>query len=190
VYLGYHPGMSRANAPRRLEARAKPPHALLLALAGALTCACASKIPDVAPLCGTWADGAGVTERWWVDGKGLRGEGQTADEAGEVHTTEVLELVHSRDGHIYVARPGGAAPTEFAPIDPALARFPLTAPATSDVWVWANYEHDFPQEIHYAVIDNHLHAKIVGPGDAGESSGQSMGWTLERTAACGEESRG
>jgi hypothetical protein len=57
VYLGYHPGMS--------------PGAPLLVLACVLTCACASKIPDVAPLCGTWADGTDMVERWWVDGDGL-----------------------------------------------------------------------------------------------------------------------
>jgi hypothetical protein len=169
VYLGYHPDMRRS-----------------LLLACALPCACASKIPDVASLCGTWSDGAGVTERWWVDGEGLRGEGQTTSEAGEVQTTEILELVASRPGHIYVARPGGAEPTEFTPLDPTDARFSVNAPANADVWVWANYEHDFPQEIHYALIDDHLHAKIVGPGETGE---ESMGWTLERTAACGEQTR-
>jgi hypothetical protein len=130
-----------------------------------------------------------MTERWWVDGDRLRGEGQTTDESGTVQSTEILELVESKRGHIYVARPGGGPATEFAPIDPTQARFATSAPATAKLWVWANYEHDFPQEIHYAVIDDRLHAKIAGPGDAGESSGRSMGWTLERTAACGEETR-
>jgi hypothetical protein len=169
VYLGYHPDMRR-----------------FLLLACALSCACASKIPDVASLCGTWSDGAGVTERWWIDAEGLRGEGQTTDEAGAVQSTEILELASSRLGHTYVARPNGAAPTEFAPLDPTDARFAVTAPAGADVWVWANYEHDFPQEIHYARVGDQLHAEIVGPGD-GEN--HSMGWTLERTAACGQEPR-
>jgi hypothetical protein len=173
VYLGYHPGMRRR----------------FLLLACALSCACASKIPDVASLCGTWSDGAGVTERWWVEGDNLRGEGLTKNEAGEVEATEILELVDSRPGHIYVARPNGAAPTEFAPLDPTDARFPVDAPANAEVWVWANYEHDFPQEIHYTRIGDQLRAKIVGPGDTGEDSGRAMGWTLERTAACGQESR-
>lgn len=157
-----------------------------LLLACALPCACASKIPNVASLCGTWSDGTGTTERWWVDGDGMRGEGQTTDEAGAVQPPETLELVNSRPGHIYVARPSGAEPTEFAPIDPAQARYSLIPFPAADIWVWANYEHDFPQEIHYALVGDHLHAKIVGPGDT-ENSGRSMGWTLERTAACGEE---
>jgi hypothetical protein len=177
VYLGYHPGMSLANQT-------------LLALACVLPCACASKIPDVAPLCGTWSDG-GVTERWWVEGDGLRGEGQTIDADGVVQSTELFELVASRRGHVYVARPGGGAATEFAPIDPAEARFERTAPATAEVWAWANYEHDFPQEIHYWLVDGRLHTEIIGPGDdSGQSLGRAMGWTLERTAACNEEPRG
>lgn len=178
MYLGYHLGMSRTS------------HSLL-ALACVLACACAgacaSKIPDVAPLCGTWSD-ASVTERWWVEGDGLRGEGQTLDESGAVQSTEQFELVASKRGHVYVARPSGQAPTEFAPIDPADARFANNAPATAEVWVWANYEHDFPQEIHYMLIDGRLHTEIIGPGDdTGQSLGRAMGWTLERTAACNEK---
>ncbi len=154
----------------------------MLALACVLPCACASKLPNPEPLCGTWSDGAGMTERWWIDGDGLRGEGEVEGQ------TEALELLASRRGHIYVARPGGAPPTEFAPIDPARARFGVDAPATAQVWVWANYEHDFPQEIHYVLIENRLHAKIVGPADeTGKNPGRGMTWTLERTAACGEE---
>jgi hypothetical protein len=182
VYLGYHPGMSRAIHSSSALAAAR-----LLALACVLPCACASKFPDVAPLCGTWSDGS-MTEHWWIEGKGLRGEGQTLDDTGQVQSTELLELAASRRGHVYVARPGGQAPTEFAPIDPAESRFPRTAPAAAKTWVWANYEHDYPQEIHYTLVDDHLHAEIIGPGDdTGQSLGRAMGWTLQRTAACSEE---
>lgn len=161
----------------------------VLALACVLPCACASKIPDVAPLCGTWSDGD-MTERWWIDGDGLRGEGQTLDESGQVQSTELLELLASRRGHIYVARPGGGAATEFAPIDPDDTRFGRTAPTAVDVWVWANYEHDYPQEIHYALVDDRLHAQILGPGDGpGQSLGRALDWTLERTAACSEDTQ-
>jgi hypothetical protein len=176
VYLGYHPGMSRANYSPSV-----------LALACVLPCACASKMPDVAPLCGTWSDG-GVTERWWVEGDGLRGEGQTVDESGQVQSTELFELVSSRRGHVYVARPGGGTATEFAPIDPADSRFGRSTPAAATAWVWANHEHDYPQEIHYTLVDDRLHAEIIGPGDGtGQSLGRAMGWTLERTATCSEE---
>jgi hypothetical protein len=180
VYLGYHPNMSRSH-DMRLR--------LALALVCMLPCACASKLPNPEPLCGTWSDGA-VTERWWQDGDNLRGEGQAADEAGQVHTTEIFELVASRSGHIYVARPGGGAPTEFAPIDPADVRFDLNVPEGAQAWVWANYEHDYPQEIRYVLVGNRLHTEIIGPGDdPGQSKGSAMGWTLERTAACGAEKK-
>lgn len=160
-----------------------PSHALALVLACMLSGACASKLPSPEPLCGTWSDGAGMTERWWLDGDDLRGEGKTPD------GTETLALIAGPRGHVYVAKPGDAEPTEFAPIDPSRARFGAQAPATAQVWVWANYEHDFPQEIHYVLgDDNHLTAKIAGPSDdPGEGNGRSMGWTLERTATCGEE---
>jgi hypothetical protein len=172
VYLGYHPGMPRANRP-----------SLVLLLACVLPAACASKLPSPEPLCGTWSDGANMTERWWLDGKDLRGQGEVEG------STETLELVAGRRGHVYVARPNGVEPTEFAPIDPASARFGADAPAAAQVWVWANYEHDFPQEITYVLSDgNRLEAKIAGPSEApGDHGGRSMGWTLERTAACGEE---
>ncbi len=162
----------------------QPSHALALALTCVLAGACASKIPDPEPLCGTWSDGAGMTERWWLDGKDLRGEGKTPD------GSETLELIASRGGHVYVARPGGAPPTEFAPIDPASARWGGRPPAQSIAWVWANYDHDFPQEIHYVLdVDGELHATIAGPGDetSGDHGGRSMGWTLQRVAACSEE---
>lgn len=161
-----------------------PSHALALALACVLSSACASKIPNPEPLCGTWSDGAGMTERWWIDGKDLRGKAQI--DGG----TETLELIAGRRGHVYVAHPSGAPPTEFAPIDPATARYGTRAPALSTEWVWANYEHDFPQEIHYALgQDDRLQAVIAGPGEApiGDHGGRMMGWTLERVAACGEE---
>jgi hypothetical protein len=184
VYLGYHPGMSRAIPSSSVLAAG---HAL--ALACVLPCACASKIPDVTLLCGTWSDG-GMTERWWIERDGLRGEGQTLDDSGQVQSTELLELVASRRGHVYVARPGGAAATEFAPIDPTKSRFPRDTPQTAKVWAWANYEHDFPQEIHYSLVDDRLHAEIIGPGDdTGQSLGRAMGWTLDRTATCSEEAQ-
>jgi hypothetical protein len=131
-----------------------------------------------------------MTERWWIERDGLRGEGQTLDDSGQVQSTELLELVASRRGHVYVARPGGAAATEFAPIDPTKSRFPRDTPQTAKVWAWANYEHDFPQEIHYSLVDDRLHAEIIGPGDdTGQSLGRAMGWTLDRTATCSEEAQ-
>jgi hypothetical protein len=161
-----------------------PRRVLALLFGGLLLGACgpprATAPPNAKLLCGTW-QGEGMSERWWVDGRDLRGEGRALNEAGELVVSERLVLRASKRGHVYVAKPGEAAPTEFSPIDPGVARYPIQVPASALVWVWANYEHDFPQEIHYAVIGERLEASIHGPDDAG---GRSMGWALERVAGC------
>lgn len=174
MYLGYH---------RRVS-----PRSLLLSLACTLPCACAAKLPSPAPLCGTWSDGAGTTERWWIDGRDLHGEGIVRDHDGH-ETHEQLALIAGRRGHAYVARPGGATPVEFEPIDPMKLRYGPPPPAAVQSWMWANYNHDYPQEIRYVLLtDDRLHAEIIGPGDdEGRSLGRAHGWTLERVAACGEQ---
>jgi hypothetical protein len=125
-----------------------------------------------------------MTERWWVDGDGLRG--YSTDDNRDFYMREILELVNSRRGHIYIARPGGNYETKFAPIDPARARFIVSKPENAEVWVWANYKHDYPQEIHYAVLDNYLYATIVGPSE-NSAEGHPLRWELRRIAECGEE---
>jgi hypothetical protein len=179
VYLGYHPGMSRTTHSR---------HALALAL-GCVLPACASKIPSPEPLCGTWSDSDGRTERWWIDGGDLRGEAKTPD------GTETLALIAGRRGHVYVAKPDDAEPTEFAPIDPARARLPWGAataarhglPPPIARWVWVNYDHDFPQEIQYELSDySHLSVVIANPSDAPGKHSWKL-WVLIRRGACGEE---
>ncbi len=134
--------------------------------------------PDPRLLCGTWS-GETVREQWWLDGRDLRGEGRTIRDGLEtVH--ERLALRRSPGGHVYVATPSGAAPTEFAPIDPATARFgpvpDVDAPGLVHL-AWANYAHDFPQEIHYLVDGDTLMAIVSGPR-------QEYGWTFQRTAGC------
>lgn len=137
---------------------------------------------SVAPLCGTWDDGHGTRERWWPDGDGLAGEGRVTGESGEA-TTEQLALVATEGGHAYVARPHGARATRFEPIDPRHGRYPVSgAPADVPVWLWADYDHDFPQEIRYALHDDRLEVVLSGPGDDGPSH---VAWTFERVEACG-----
>jgi hypothetical protein len=145
---------------------------LTLALTGCATA------PDVTQLCGVWATGD-TREQWWIDGKDLRGEGRMLRDGVEV-PTEVLALRRTRDGHVYVAKPGDATPTEFAPIDPRAAKFAPEAPASAQHFVWANYEHDFPQEIHYVLDGDRLAATISGPD-------RTNGWEFSRTAACTQE---
>jgi hypothetical protein len=139
--------------------------------------------PDVTSLCGTWA-GDDTRELWWIDGKGLRGEGRRLDDRGVEQPFERLALQRARGGHAYIAQPGDAPPTTFAPIDPRAAKF---GPPNSDdegeqAFAWANYEHDFPQEIHYRVAGDRLQAMISGPA-------QAHGWAFERITACAGSER-
>jgi hypothetical protein len=148
----------------------------MLALPGCAT-GCATG-PDVRQLCGVWAfDDA--REQWWIDGGDLRGEGRMIRDGVEV-PFEILALRKQRGGHVYIAQPGDAAPTEFAPIDPRSAKF---GPAEDNPEVlrfsWANYAHDFPQEIHYLLAGDRLTAVVSGPD-------RESGWQFERTAGCTE----
>jgi hypothetical protein len=122
-----------------------------------------------------------MSERWWIDGRDLRGEGHALDDAGEITSTERLLLRADKRGHVYVAQPGEATPTEFSPIDPSTARSPVRLPAAALVWSWANYDHDFPQEIHY-VLDGDTLVTMIAATD--ENRGHGMGWKLTRTASC------
>ena len=134
--------------------------------------------PGMRPLCGTWTADSGANERWEIDGDNLIGKAFN----GEEH--EDIALLAGDQGHVYSVQPGGGPTTEFRPIDPSAARFSVQVPPGAKVWVWANYDHDFPQEIHYALLANEgrLEATIVGPGEGGEAA--SMAWTMTRTASC------
>ena len=152
--------------------------ALTLALA-ACDGSMATADPGVRLLCGTWTADSGANERWEIDGDNLVGKAFNGQE------DEQIALLAGDHGHVYVVQPGGGAPTEFRPVDPSAARFTVSAPTGAEVWVWANYEHDFPQEIHYALFPNEgrLEATIVGPGEGGGEA-QQMSWTMMRTASC------
>jgi hypothetical protein len=144
---------------------------------GLLASGCASAGP-LASLCGTWVSEPAI-ERWWVDGRGLAGEGLVVHDGVE-NRTEVLRLRPSRGGAIYVAAPDGQPTTEFRPIDPREARFGPAAPESDDEFArlsWANYAHDFPQEIHYRIGPDRLVAVVSGPD-------RESGWTFTRAAAC------
>lgn len=170
-------GLGRSGY-HRVMVRLRGPICALTLLLTACDASGTSVSPDVRQLCGTWTSDAGASERWDIDGDNLVGQGRSGEEV------EQLALLAGSQGHIYVAQPGRAAPTEFRPIDPSAARFSVDAPASARVWVWANYDHDFPQEIHYALLpdEGRLEAAIVGPGEGGEA--RVMAWTFARTAGC------
>ncbi|NVB43338.1 hypothetical protein G6O69_36270 [Pseudenhygromyxa sp. WMMC2535] len=142
----------------------------------------ASVRPDVDMLCGTWTSESGAHERWEIDGDNLVGQAHNGEEL------EQLTLLAQGQGHVYIVQPGQAAPTQFEPIDPSAARFSVDTPRGATIWVWANYEHDFPQEIHYALFadEGRLEAAIVGPGEGEAPS--VMTWSFTRSASCGVDS--
>jgi hypothetical protein len=151
--------------------------ALLRVFVMVLASGCASAAP-LAALCGTWVSEPAI-ERWWIDGRGLAGEGLVVGDGVETRT-EVLSLRRSRGGAIYVAEPDGQQTTEFRPIDPREARFgPGAGPSDGELQrlSWANYAHDFPQEIHYLIGPDRLVAIMSGPE-------RESGWTFTRSAAC------
>jgi len=154
-----------------------PPARLCLLLLTLALASCGSS-PDISALCGVWASDD-ARELWWLDGDGLRGEGRTVQD-GREQTFERLELRPAGRGHVYVAQPGDAPPTEFAPVDPRAAKFgPEQREPAAGVqhFVWANYAHDFPQEIHYLLAGDRLTAIVGGPE-------REIGWTFERVGPC------
>jgi hypothetical protein len=195
------------GCPPRTHARAPLPAALALVLLAA----CASEpaetassspeataapeaeaSPAITALCGSWqadnGDGTLMVERWRVEGEGLRGEGRTTNEQGEVLFAEQLEILTGEDGALrYRAQPGEEPVTEFRAVDPSARRFAVELPDDAEaLWLFANYEHDFPQEISYALLGDRLEIRIAGPKLDAPEELASAAWSHTRTEACPE----
>lgn len=99
-------------------------------------------------------------------------------------STERLALLTSGEQHLYVSQSSEAPAIAFQPTDPSLTQNQIELPESALAWAWTNYEHDFPQEVHYVVIEDRLQTQFSA---SGEDGGWLMGWTLERVGACGEE---
>jgi hypothetical protein len=124
-------------------------------------------------LAGCWAgerDGERFHERWIVgDASTLLAVAHTTKN-GKMTAFEFLRVV-VRNGHpVYIAQPGGAAPTEFA-----------ATSAVGDRVVFENPSHDFPKRIIYVRGgDDRLTASI----DGGGASGGRIEFAMAREA-CG-----
>jgi hypothetical protein len=110
-------------------------------------------ISSVAWLSGTWTsvpDGAPTEERWTVGAGGaMLGTSQTVADDRMV-AFEYLRIVERDGGLVYIAQPGGGAPTEFV----------LTSIDVNQV-VFENPAHDYPQRISYTLgTDGVLRAEI------------------------------
>jgi hypothetical protein len=90
---------------------------------------------------GAWVrrqDGASSEERWGPPGGGaLLGTARTVV-GGRMVMFEFLRIVERAGGLVYIAQPGGAAPTEF-----------VLAAITPTRAVFENPQHDYPQRIVY-----------------------------------------
>ncbi|MGE3165144.1 MAG: DUF6265 family protein, partial [Planctomycetota bacterium] len=108
-------------------------------------------MPDAAPavigdlgwLAGAWvgsrSSGGSVEERWTPPlGGAMLGVSRTVSPRGKMSAFEYLRIVERDGGLIYIAQPGGGAPTEFV----------LTEWSTTRA-VFANPRHDYPKRITY-----------------------------------------
>lgn len=114
-------------------------------------------------LAGAWVAGSGgtrVEEQWLCPSGGLMvGMGRTTGEPGEAPSFEFLRIEKRPSGIVYVAQPGGRAPTEF--------RLVRLQPGRA---VFENPEHDFPKRISYThEADGGLTARVEGEAPGGRS---------------------
>jgi hypothetical protein len=127
-------------------------------------------LADLAWLAGHWSVELGPTriEEVWLAPAGgfLLGMNRTAPKNGK-GSFEYLRIEQRKDGIVYVASPGGRAPTDFP-----LADF------GKDFALFANPAHDFPKEIRYELTkDGDLHARVSGEAGGKE---QAEEWTWKR----------
>ena len=139
---------------------------LTAALAAALSQTAAPATPDLSWIAGYWLDcsnGREVSETWSDPRAGLMAGHAVTVSRGRV-SFELAHIGPTPQGHAYVARPGGAAPTAFVVAETGPTRV-----------VFANAENDFPTRVIYERVGDSLQARIEG-----EINGQprSMEWTF------------
>ena len=130
----------------------------------------AAEIEDLAWMAGNWSldGGAMVTEERWLGPAGGTMVGLNRTVEGD-HTTgfEFLRLAERNGGVVLYASPAGRCPaTEFVLIE-----------VDAESAVFANPDHDFPQQISYRRLGQRLHAEIEGV-ENGEH--RRAGWVFER----------
>lgn len=113
-------------------------------------------IGDIAWLSGNWAGARGTNgaitfeERWSAPkGGAMLATARTVNAAGRMSAFEFLRIVERDGGLVYVAQPGGSAPTEFV----------LTELSASKA-VFDNPRHDYPKRIIYELSGGSLTATI------------------------------
>ena len=124
-------------------------------------------IGDLAWLAGAWvgtrgAEGAtSIEERWSPPlGGAMLAVSRTVNTSGKMVGFEYLRIVERDGGLVYIAQPGGAAPTEFV----------LTELTTTRA-VFDNPRHDYPKRIVY---------ELSAEGGLSATIGQTKGGTPRR----------
>ncbi len=118
---------------------------------------------------GTWVseeDGAITTERWCAGEGGVLVGGNATRAGGEVVHSEELRVEAQGDRLVYVASPSGQATTEFTGDARCGSDVPEGNCARSCEAVFANPEHDFPNEITYGrCLQNELLVATIRGGE-------------------------
>lgn len=100
-------------------------------------------IGDMSWLAGAWvgtrSSGSSIEERWSPPlGGAMLATSRSVNTSGKMSAFEYLRIVERDGGLIYVAQPGGGAPTEF-----------VLTEVSSTRAVFANPRHDYPKRIVY-----------------------------------------
>lgn len=112
-------------------------------------------IGDLGWLSGAWvgkrSSGSSIEERWSPPAGGaMLAVSRTINTSGKMNAFEYLRVVEREGGLVYVAQPGGAAPTEFVLTEIGAQRA-----------VFDNPRHDYPKRIVYELsADGGLSATI------------------------------
>lgn len=115
-------------------------------------------IAELGWLTGCWASVGrepGSGEQWMPPAGGTMVGASRIVEGGQTVAWEYLRIVTTENGLAYVALPSGQAETVF-PLDSLEVRDGIPEV------VFANPEHDFPQQIRYRLEGDRLDARIVG----------------------------
>ena len=117
-------------------------------------------ITDLGWISGHWCGGGGGEriEEFWMppDGDVLLGLGRSLKGA-QTSSYEYMRIVVEDGVPVFIAQPGGAAPTTFK----------RTAGGADSVR-FENPAHDFPKRVEYRRRGDALHAEIAGPGEDGK----------------------
>lgn len=112
-------------------------------------------------------EGSGSEELWLPAKAGLMtGMNRSVSRKGHA-SFEFLRIEQRPDGVVYVAQPGGGAPTEFR----------LTR-SEGTLAVFENPAHDFPKRLAYRRVGDALTARVDDGAEGGE--GFELRWTLCR----------